>query len=121
MFLRWKGLMQREMPTLRPFLAEYGGIVRRNVPSKSIVDIPKFSEEDKEIIMELLELWNRAVIANGWSIDVEMVMSPLYLFGRALQYFRTLPTEVKGNAYEKSWNLNSTPTPRRNVCRLRIY
>ena len=71
-----------------------------DVPSRSIVYIPKFSGEDKENIMEWLELWNRAVMANGWSIDVEMVMFPLYLFGRALQYFRTLPTEVKGNVYE---------------------
>ena len=39
-------------------------------------------------------------MANGWSIDVEMVMFPLYLFGRALKYFRTSPIEVKGNVYE---------------------
>ena len=42
-------------------------------------------------------------MANGWSTDVEMVMFTLYLFGRALQYFRTQPTEVKRNLHEIKW------------------
>ena len=68
---------------LRPFdISEYGRIVRRHPPSRSIVDIPKSSGEDKDNIMEWLGLWNRAVMANGWSFDDEMVMFPSYLFGR---------------------------------------
>jgi len=96
-----EGQMQCKMPALRPFdLLEYGGIVRRHVPSRSIVGILKYSVEDKENIMECLELWNSAIMASGWSIDVKMVMFPLYGDGHALQYFRTLPTEVKENFCE---------------------
>ena len=95
-----EGQIQCEMPALRPFdIAEYCRIVQRHAPSASIVDIPKFSGEIKDSIMEWLELWNRAVMANGWSIDDEVVMFPLCLFGRALLYFRTLPT-VKGDVYQ---------------------
>ena len=65
-----EGRMERDMPALRPFdLAEYGGIVRRHVPSRSIVHIPKFSGEDKEKI-----LWI------GWNSGTE----PLWQMAGAL-------------------------------------
>ena len=96
-----EGQIQREMPILRPYdMVEYRGVQQSPAPTRSIVDIPKFSGQDNENITYWMEHWNRAVLANGWSVHTELVMFPLFLVGRALQHFRTVPSEVKESVYE---------------------
>ena len=96
-----EGQIQREMPVLRPYdVMEYRGVQQSPAPTRSIVDIPKFSGQDSENIMEWMEHWNRSVVANRWSVHTELVMFPLFLVGRALQHFRTIPSEVRESVYE---------------------
>ena len=44
-----EGQIQREMPILRPYdMVEYRGVQQSPAPTRSIVDIPKFSGQDNE-------------------------------------------------------------------------
>ena len=67
-------------------------------PRRSVVEIHRFCGEEKEDITEWLETWNRAVAANAWNQNEEKVMLPLYLQGRASQYYRSLPMQIKENS-----------------------
>ena len=61
-----EGQIQRDMPVLRPYdVVEYRGVQQSPAPTRSIVDIPKFSGQDNENITYWMEHWNRAVVANG--------------------------------------------------------
>ena len=96
-----EGQIQREMPVLRPYdVVEYRGVQQSPAPTRSIVDIPKFFGQDSDKIMEWMEHWNRSVVANRWSVHNELVMFPLFLVGRTLQHFRTIPSEVRESVYE---------------------
>ena len=64
------------------------------------MEIRKFSGQDSENILEWMEHWNRGGTTNGWSPENDTVMFPLYIVGRALQYFRTLPIEIVSNIEE---------------------
>ena len=66
-------------------------------PKRSVVDIKQFAGEDRDDIVEWLETWNRAAIANSWGPNEEKVMLPLYLKGRASQHYRHLQPEVREN------------------------
>ena len=83
---------------------------RTTKPRKSVIDIQKFAGEDRESVVERLENWNRAVLANGWRSEDEKVTFPLYLTGRASQHFRHLQGEIKesitdlNNEYENHFN-----------------
>ena len=76
------------MRLLKPFeIGQLGGLRRAEPPARSIVEIPKFSGQDNKHILEWLEHWNQVATANGWSQENESVLFPLYIVGRALQYF----------------------------------
>ena len=70
----------------------------RVAPRRSVVEIEKFAGEDRESIIEWLDSWNRATAANGWTPDEEQVMLPLYLLGRASQFYRNLSLQIKNDA-----------------------
>ena len=70
----------RHMPLLRPFeIGQLDGLRRAEPSARSIVEIPKFSFQDNENILEWLEHWNRVTRANGWSPENETVMFPIYI------------------------------------------
>ena len=100
--------IQREMPVPRPYdLVEYRGLRQSSAPTRSIVNIPKFSGQDSENITNWMEYWNRSIVVNGWSVCIELVMSPLLVVGIALQHFRTIPIEIsKVFFWEKIQKLN---------------
>ena len=64
---------------------------------RSVVDIQQFTGDDGDAIVEWLETWNRAAIANSWGPNEEKVMLPLYLKGRASQHYRHLQPQVREN------------------------
>ena len=66
-------------------------------PKRSVVDIQQFKGEDRDDIVEWLETWNRAAVANSWGPNEEKVMLPLYLKGRASQHYRHLQPQVREN------------------------
>ena len=70
----------------------------RVAPRRSVVEIEKFAGEDRERIIEWLDSWNRATAANGWTPDEEQVILPLYLLGRASQFYRNLSLQIKNDA-----------------------
>ena len=82
-------------------------------PKRSIIDIKKFGGEQKEDIIEWIDMRERAVTANSWTPEQEAVMLPLYLQNRASQVFRNLTTVVKKdpNLVKKELNnyFNSAP------------
>ena len=66
-------------------------------PKRSVVDIQQFAGDDRDDVVEWLETWNRAAIANSWGPNEEKVMLPLYLKGRASQHYRHLQPQVREN------------------------
>eukprot|EP00794_Sanderia_malayensis_P015596 gene15596-17169_t len=85
---------ERQMRSLPEIRARDAGRIK---PRRSVIDIKRFHGEDKEDVTEWLANWNRAVRANAWKTEEEKVMIPLYLEGRANQFFRNLPESILQN------------------------
>ena len=64
-------------------------------PKRPVVDIQQITGDDRDDIIEWLETWDRAAIANSWGPNEEKVMLPLYLEGRATQHYRHLQPQVR--------------------------
>ena len=62
-----------------------------------MIEITKFGGEDREDLVEWMDNWNRAAAANGWTLEEEQVMLPLYLTNRASQHYRNIPQRIKSD------------------------
>ena len=70
---------------------------QRITPRRSVIEITKFGGEDREDLVEWMDNWNRAAAANGWTLEEEQVMLPLYLTNRASQHYRNIPQRIKSD------------------------
>ena len=106
-------LYDLNLPTRQSTVQVDAEVMSQVKPIRSIIDKKKFGVEQKEDIIEWIDMWERAVTANSWTPEQEAVKLPLYLQNRASQVFRNLTTVVKKdlNLVKKELNnyFNSAP------------
>ena len=68
-----------------------------NKISRPIVNVPTFSGFSKESITDFLDEFNRASLINGWDKHAQALLLPVYLGGRAKDFYQSLDKGVKGD------------------------
>ena len=74
---------------------------------RSVVNIPTFSGFSKESIIDFHEEFERASLINGWNKRAQSLLLPVYLGGRAKDYYLAMGKGVKGDIDQVWGELNN--------------